>query len=105
MWAKSGSGGGHGVLAHLLDVAAVTETLLEREPESTRRWAATQFGMSSQTVARWLTALAGLHDFGKAIPGFENKWPAGMQADLPRVCVFRRPRCGAKRRPGMIHWC
>ena len=33
LWAKSGDGFGHGVLAHLLDVAAVAESMLQHEPE------------------------------------------------------------------------
>ena len=37
LWAKSGEAGGHGLLAHLLDVAAVVESLLAIEPPSTRR--------------------------------------------------------------------
>lgn len=75
LWAKSGGGCGHGLLAHLLDVAAVAETLLVIEPESTRRWAASQLGLEAAQVGRWVAAVAGLHDFGKAIPGFQAKWP------------------------------
>lgn len=78
VWAKSGESSGHGLLAHMLDVAAVTETLLSFEPTSTRRWAADAFGLPEAQVMRWLAAVAGLHDFGKAIPGFQNKWPEGM---------------------------
>lgn len=78
LWAKSDPNSGHGLLAHLLDVAAVTETLLSLEPESTRAWAAVAFGLRQDQVPRWLSALIGLHDFGKAIPGFQYKWPQGM---------------------------
>jgi CRISPR-associated endonuclease/helicase Cas3 len=74
LWAKSGLKTGHGLLAHLLDVAAVVETLLEREPKSTCHWAAGRFGVPEEQVARWMAALAGLHDFGKGIPGFQIKW-------------------------------
>ncbi|WP_341352788.1 HD domain-containing protein [Phytopseudomonas daroniae] len=34
LWAKSGEGFGHGVLAHLLDVAAVAGRMLAHEPVS-----------------------------------------------------------------------
>lgn len=82
MWAKSGAQGGHGLLAHMLDVAAVVEALLKAEPPSTLQWAAQAFGLPEQATARWLATLAGLHDFGKAIPGFQTKWPEGEQQDM-----------------------
>lgn len=88
IWAKSGDGKGHGLLNHLLDVAAVTEVLLEHEPETTRRWASHAFGLAEENCARWIAALAGLHDFGKAIPGFQAKWPEGMQADQTAGLLF-----------------
>jgi len=81
MWAKSGEGYGHGLLAHLLDVAAVAEAILQHEPQSTRIWAAKAFGLAEHHVARWIACLVGLHDFGKAIPGFQDKWPEGRQVD------------------------
>lgn len=81
LWAKSGEPSGHGLLAHLLDVAAVVECLLAIEPPSTRQWAASAFGLDPAACPRWIAALAGLHDFGKGIPGFQAKWPQGMQAD------------------------
>lgn len=80
-WAKSGEAAGHGVLAHMLDVAAVAEVLLEREPERSRQWAAQAFGLPEAEAVRWLAALVGLHDFGKAIPGFQSKWPQGQLDD------------------------
>ncbi|WP_372614043.1 CRISPR-associated helicase Cas3' [Halomonas sp.] len=82
IWSKSGykDGVGHNLLAHLLDVAAVVETLLLLEPESTREWAARVFGLPRESCVRWVAAVAGLHDFGKATPGFAAKWPAGREA-------------------------
>lgn len=88
LWAKSGEPTGHGLLAHLLDVAAVVERLLAIEPPSTRQWAATAFGLDSAACPRWIAALAGLHDFGKGIPGFQAKWPEGMQADQAHGLAF-----------------
>ncbi|SUD58830.1 CRISPR-associated helicase Cas3 family protein [Ectopseudomonas oleovorans] len=81
LWAKSDDGFGHGVLAHLLDVAAVAERMLAHEPPSTLDWAAQALGLEREHVARWVACLVGLHDFGKAIPGFQDKWLAGRQAD------------------------
>lgn len=88
LWAKSGEDSGHGLLAHLLDVAAVAETVLAMEPDSTRQWAAKAFGLPTENLARWVGALAGLHDFGKAIPGFQAKWEEGRQADLAHGLDF-----------------
>lgn len=82
IWSKSdpGEGPGHNLLAHMLDVAAVSETILEREPASTRAWAVRAFGLPDRHSNRWIAGMAGLHDFGKAIPGFAAKWPAGRNA-------------------------
>lgn len=81
IWAKSGEPHGHGLLAHMLDVAAVAEAIVRRESPQTRAWSANAFGLSSEAAPRWLAAICGLHDFGKAIPGFQAKWPDGQQAD------------------------
>ena len=81
LWAKSGEPVCHGLLAHLLDVAAVAEVLLERESQGTTVWFANLFGLPPSTAARTLAALAGLHDFGKATPGFQNKWCLGRDRD------------------------
>lgn len=80
LWAKSSESfsNGHPLLAHMLDVAAVAESLLFREPASTRRWVATHLGVTEADAPRWGGLFAGLHDFGKATPGFEAKWPPGM---------------------------
>lgn len=97
VWAKSGEPVGHGLLAHLLDVAAVVETLLAIEPESTRQWAAEALGLKAAQVSRWVAAVAGLHDFGKTIPGFQAKWPEGMQADLAQGLTFPASACSRDR--------
>jgi CRISPR-associated endonuclease/helicase Cas3 len=81
LWAKSGELQGHGLLAHLLDVAAVTEAILWLEPETSRRMMAGALGLEEAQAVRWVAALAGLHDLGKAIPGFQAKWPEGQAAD------------------------
>ncbi|MGV6476113.1 CRISPR-associated helicase Cas3' [Azotobacter vinelandii] len=91
LWAKSGEPGGHGLLAHMLDVAAVAETLLEREPPATHECFAAQFGLPESVFSRHVAALAGLHDFGKAIPGFQAKWPAGRERDEAHGLGFAEP--------------
>ncbi|WP_369073640.1 HD domain-containing protein [Phytopseudomonas daroniae] len=40
-------------------------------------WAAQALGVERMHVARWVACLVGLHDFGKAIPGFQDKWFEG----------------------------
>lgn len=77
LWAKSSEGEGHCLLAHMLDVAAVVEALLAREPASSLDWAARMLGLPRNCVERWLAFIIGLHDFGKAIPGFQIKCDAG----------------------------
>jgi len=84
LWAKSGDDTfcpeGHGLLTHLLDVAAVAEVLVERETCTSLDWVGREFGLARKQCARWLAALAGLHDYGKAIPGFQRKWEHGKCA-------------------------
>ncbi len=67
----------HPLLAHMLDVAAVAEALLRKEPKEVWRWAAGHLGVSQEAVPRWCGLLAGLHDLGKATAGFEAKWEPG----------------------------
>lgn len=91
LWAKSGEGQGHGLLAHLLDVAAVAETLLAYEPPSTLERFAAPFGVPPSDFPRHAAALVGLHDFGKAIPGFQTKWPEGREQDEANGLGFAEP--------------
>ena len=58
-WAKSSDKQGHPLLAHMLDVAAVAESILELEPVTTHQHLAKQFGLAAETAPRWLAALAG----------------------------------------------
>jgi len=88
LWAKSGEPEGHGLLSHMLDVSAVAEELLYREPPQTLDWASVAFHVPRQGVVRWLALLAGLHDFGKAIPGFQRKWEPGRSADEEQGLTF-----------------
>ncbi len=96
-WGKSDLSSGHPLILHLLDVASVVEAVLRSEPESTLLWASRQFGLPQADCSRWIAALAGLHDFGKAIPGFQAKWPAGMKAVERTGLGFTASACGVDR--------
>lgn len=88
LWAKSGQPAGHGLLAHLLDVSAVAERILALEPPSSRRMAAEALGLPEENISRWVASLVGLHDFGKAIPGFQAKWAEGRANDETHGLAF-----------------
>lgn len=88
LWAKSGDEGGHGLLAHILDVAAVAEQVLRREPPATLAWAAAALNRTSDGLIRWLAWLVGLHDLGKGTVGFQAKWPQGQGADAAAGLPF-----------------
>ena len=81
LWAKSGEPQGHGLLAHMLDVAAVARRLIEREPPASLQRLARRLDLPSESCKRLISALVGLHDIGKSIAGFQNKWPEGRRAD------------------------
>lgn len=74
LWAKSpavmseGGSGGYPLLPHLVDVAAVAEALQSVVP----------CPVPLPCSPAWVSALAGLHDFGKASPGFQRK--LGLEA-------------------------
>jgi len=84
IWAKSERGNTtpsaawHPLIAHMLDVAACAEAILEREPESSRKMYIQDLGFETWTQTKpWLIALVGMHDLGKASPSFQNLWRAG----------------------------
>lgn len=80
LWAKSDRPVWHGLLAHLLDVAATALEILEREPDSTVDWLGAALGLEDRAPSRLrplVAAWVGLHDLGKATPGFARKWLAG----------------------------
>ena len=95
IWAKSGDAKetthtpGHGLLAHMLDVAAVAESVMALESQQTLTWAANSFGIPVTDAPRWIATVVGLHDLGKAIPGFQAKWEAGRDADQLAGLRFR----------------
>jgi len=86
VWAKtSDDGKHHGVLQHLLDVAASAAGLLARLPEEVAEWAANELRLPPEcSVAEsraWISLLVGLHDIGKATAGFQAKSEAGRDED------------------------
>jgi len=64
----------HPLILHLLDVAAVAEALLAREPASSRQRMADVLGLGWAAARPWLLLLVACHDLGKACPGFQCKW-------------------------------
>ena len=78
LWAKSSKSGGlewHPLILHMLDVAASADSILSREPESTRIRMAVILGVEWEDARPWLLLAVACHDLGKACPGFQCKWP------------------------------
>ncbi|MDY6956277.1 MAG: CRISPR-associated helicase Cas3' [Pseudomonadota bacterium] len=84
LWAKNSPGNErwHPLLLHLLDVAAVADALIEREPDTTRERLAAILGLPWVQARPWLLLLTACHDLGKGCPGFQCKWNnlSGMDA-------------------------
>ncbi|MBI5896548.1 MAG: CRISPR-associated helicase Cas3' [Desulfobacterales bacterium] len=85
LWAKTGKavdGVWHPLILHMLDVAAVSDAILEREPNETRNRMAAILGMNWENARPWLLVILACHDLGKACPGFQCKWKnlSGMDA-------------------------
>lgn len=72
--AKSGATGWHPLILHMLDVAASSDAILAREPETTRKRIAEIFGLEWEKARAWILLVVACHDLGKACPGFQCKW-------------------------------
>lgn len=80
----------HPVVYHLLDVAAVADTILQVRPIALAR-AARLLGLESDEARRLLVALVALHDLGKFAPVFQAKspdhWPEALTGMDPTRVV------------------
>ena len=77
LWAKSNESGGYSLPLHLLDVAAVGQALARRMPIGARVRVAEDLNCSLAETAAIVGLCAGMHDLGKATPGFQAKWAPG----------------------------
>ncbi len=96
LWAKTGEieGEFHPLVYHMLDVASVALYLWDAALTGALQKELAQGFALSQTECRiTLAFLAGLHDIGKASPGFQKKYPAG----IPEL---KRAGFGFDERPG-----
>ncbi len=73
----------HPLICHLLDVAYCAEILWDRLPASLRRRMASALAMNEKEAGQLFVLLAGLHDLGKAFPGFQKKVPELMDNLIP----------------------
>lgn len=92
LWAKSSPDKErwHPLLLHLLDVAAMADALIEREPTTTRERLAAIVGLRWVQARPWLLLLIACHDLGKGCPGFQCKWKnlSGLDAGpLPDTSI------------------
>jgi CRISPR-associated endonuclease/helicase Cas3 len=79
LWAKSNNAGGYSLPLHLLDVAAVAHTLGSRLPPASRKRVVEDCGCPPAAAPALVALFAGMHDLGKAIPGFQAKWVPGRR--------------------------
>jgi CRISPR-associated endonuclease/helicase Cas3 len=76
-WAKSSDSGGHPLIQHMLDVAAVARGLIETQSPAAMDRLSVAWNLDHEQTKAWAAALCGLHDLGKATPGFQSKWVPG----------------------------
>lgn len=77
LWGKADNENGnltwHPLAYHMLDVAAVAEEVLNREPERTRQLYAEDYGLQWEEAKGWILFFVAMHDIGKATPAFQYK--------------------------------
>jgi CRISPR-associated endonuclease/helicase Cas3 len=88
LWAKSNDASGYSLPLHLLDVAAVALTLTKRLPVGAQVRIAKDFNCLQTEAASIVALCAGMHDLGKAIPGFQAKWEPGRKLAEEAGFVF-----------------
>lgn len=91
------------LLTHLLDVAACAWEILELEPPQTLALFAADYELDTETARRWVCALAGLHDLGKASPTFQALWDMEVKRPLGGVeRLISRPKQVEEKPHGQI---
>jgi len=105
VWAKRSGATGeqpsyHSLLAYMIDVASVAQTLWESVLPAAMRYSFSDaLCLSEEDARRWVAYLAGLHDIGKASPAFQLQDPLArdrlskMGLPCPRV-ASPEPRHG-----------
>jgi CRISPR-associated endonuclease/helicase Cas3 len=96
VWAKTARGlpdlpaaAYHPLVCHALDVAAVSEVILVEARPAWRRCLAASLALEhSDATVRWCALFAGLHDLGKASPGFQEQSAEGRARDEQAGLVF-----------------
>lgn len=89
IWAKSprgvelneGEPNWHPLICHMIDVAMVAQRLWQYLlPPTVKEQMRASLGVPSlEHAGRWIAFFAGLHDLGKANPGFALKWDEGAE--------------------------
>lgn len=70
----------HPLIYHMLDVANVSLSLWQNAlSESSRSFLANHLGLSIDDAGNLIAFWIGLHDLGKASPGFQRKFPPAVQ--------------------------
>ncbi len=96
-WAKSSADGtGYPLLAHALDAAGVAYAVLSTLPQDDLERLAQRCQVPPAELRDQLAFWIGLHDLGKATPGFAAQWQPGKQALEAEGLRF--PRGGAPSR-------
>jgi len=68
------------LIFHMLDTVAVCEEIWEKcLQKSTQQFMAKELGLSSESARQLVSFMAGLHDIGKASPGFQSKIETAKQ--------------------------
>jgi CRISPR-associated endonuclease/helicase Cas3 len=77
----------HRLLYHLIDVGQVTLALWQAAlTDSIRQRLAQMLNLSLDEAGRFIAFLAALHDLGKAVPGYQNKYsPPWLKAELKKA--------------------
>lgn len=90
LWAKwrtkAGISSYHPLLCHMMDVACVVEGMWDASlPQRWKDHVAEHIGLEPHLAQRWLMVLAGLHDVGKASPGFQMQLPGAAGKVVQRL--------------------